>query len=896
MSDPKFNPEKGQAVVISLPRYHDQGHTSLVICLKICCDENKEIAGVSGKPTRLYDGDGSHIWSNEKLIDNNIQVGSIISYRLHKSYKNRRYLSNTGKKLETSKVLSLLHFKDDKRQLPGRVVCRSIKDAFSDAVITESKEVCQTSKTPFSCCLISISRAYVVGFRIVIVTQLGEEVNLSNHSVIHGPNLTEPIILPVQDPVSEEDVGDVVLVGFESEPAENGTYQAFCEGILLRTAQSTQVHTEGILPGDQDMSDMSVGSSSSAYMSHLSVASLSPGSPDEKQLKPSKVSIGPEALSEGAIKTETGSMDQMESASHYKSESRIKVELSHDRLETVSGTTLGDKSERCEVSERGGVWKLQEIQAAACITFPQNAVTKPVLFMCTLWGSTTNFPPLKKDEALVSRVIVLDYDDALNSNFTGDFDKEVTVALSHSASNLEGYEVVVRELIDPDNNDWKDLKTTNVWKALDVQQDPSSKPRVPFAEAKVTCCSAFAVICRLKSYTFSTNDKGTCDFTCKVQEYPDVSVTIPASVVHENRDFLLTLKVQEIPRQWFDDSGITAGPVLHITCSPAIHLGEPATITMPLWLQTDKVDFAEYSSKNVRVLVNSDEESSDWNEITDQLPRPADLTNGVVTFQATHFTRFSAWLEKITSLNVESLASRLTNRQPLEASFFACLCSTGCPGSSQLRFCCYPYDHDLEVRKSICSTYEVLRYGDTDSSEPLCHGDVIFVSLRNGLDLSEGTSKERLKLRFRADKKFVSDVVVRDPCGVVPEIEFFKHLDEKPPRDKWLCGLSIVHPNTQTLNRQRQPVKDGNPSVDELEVLSTRLGDNWEKLGRRLGFDQPELTAFERENARLSDRAYRMLMSWKQREGYDATYQVLYDALIHDLVACRLLAEEFCCT
>ncbi|KAL9978331.1 hypothetical protein ACROYT_G015831 [Oculina patagonica] len=319
MSDPKFNPEKGQAVVISLPRYHDQGHTSLVICLKICCDENKEIAGVSGKPTRLYDGDGSHIWSNEKLIDNNIQVGSIISYRLHKSYKNRRYLSNTGKKLETSKVLSLLHFKDDKRQLPGRVVCRSIKDAFSDAVITESKEVCQTSKTPFSCCLISISRAYVVGFRIVIVTQL--------------------------DPVSEEDVGDVVLVGFESEPAENGTYQAFCEGILLRTAQSTQVHTEGILPGDQDMSDMSVGSSSSAYMSHLSVASLSPGSPDEKQLKPSKVSIGPEALSEGAIKTETGSMDQMESASHYKSESRIKVELSHDRLETVSGTTLGDKSE-----------------------------------------------------------------------------------------------------------------------------------------------------------------------------------------------------------------------------------------------------------------------------------------------------------------------------------------------------------------------------------------------------------------------------------------------------------------------------------------------------------------------------------------------------------------------
>ncbi len=118
---------------------------------------------------------------------------------------------------------------------------------------------------------------------------------------------------------------------------------------------------------------------------------------------------------------------------------------------------------RYEVSERGGVWKLQEIQAAACITFPQNAVTKPVLFKCTLWDSSTHFPPLKKGEALVSSVMELTCDDSLSSNFTGDFDKEVTVALSHSASNLKGYEVVIRELVDSDNNDWRDLETTNIW-------------------------------------------------------------------------------------------------------------------------------------------------------------------------------------------------------------------------------------------------------------------------------------------------------------------------------------------------------------------------------------------------------------------------------------------------
>ncbi len=92
-------------------------------------------------------------------------------------------------------------------------------------------------------------------------------------------------------------------------------------------------------------------------------------------------------------------------------------------------------------------------------------MTKPVLLRCTLWQSTTNFPPLKKDEALVSSVIVLTYDDPLSSSFTGDFDEEVTVALSHSACNLKGYEVVIRELVDSDNSEWRDLETTNIWKA-----------------------------------------------------------------------------------------------------------------------------------------------------------------------------------------------------------------------------------------------------------------------------------------------------------------------------------------------------------------------------------------------------------------------------------------------
>ena len=100
------------------------------------------------------------------------------------------------------------------------------------------------------------------------------------------------------------------------------------------------------------------------------------------------------------------------------------------------------------------------------------------------------------------------------------------------------------------------------------------------------------------------------------------------------------MQVQEIPQQWFDDHEII-GPVLHIACSPAIEFVEPAIITLPTSLQADENVRAEASFKNahVRLLMNSDEESSQWTEITDQLPRPADLTNGVITFQVTHLTR-----------------------------------------------------------------------------------------------------------------------------------------------------------------------------------------------------------------------------------------------------------------
>ena len=89
-------------------------------------------------------------------------------------------------------------------------------------------------------------------------------------------------------------------------------------------------------------------------------------------------------------------------------------------------------------------------------------------------------------------------------------------------------------------------------------------------------------------------------------------------------------------------------------------------------------------------------------------------------------------------------------------------------------------------------------------------------------------------------------------------------------------------------------MKAGSPSDDDLEELAYMLYDNWERLGRRLGFDQATMTVLDKENAKVSEKALRMLIHWRLRMGSHGTYQVLYDALCHKLVNCKRIAQEIC--
>ena len=90
-------------------------------------------------------------------------------------------------------------------------------------------------------------------------------------------------------------------------------------------------------------------------------------------------------------------------------------------------------------------------------------------------------------------------------------------------------------------------------------------------------------------------------------------------------------------------------------------------------------------------------------------------------------------------------------------------------------------------------------------------------------------------------------------------------------------------------------VKEGSPTETEIEELAERIGEKWRKLGRRLEFHESKLTAFHKNNEEYVEKAYAMLLEWKQRDGTSgATYLTLKEALCHHLVNRTDLAEKFC--
>ena len=76
--------------------------------------------------------------------------------------------------------------------------------------------------------------------------------------------------------------------------------------------------------------------------------------------------------------------------------------------------------------------------------------------------------------------------------------------------------------------------------------------------------------------------------------------------------------------------------------------------------------------------------------------------------------------------------------------------------------------------------------------------------------------------------------------------------------------------------------------------MSKKLESEWKALARRLKFERGDITSFEVESRRHSDKVFKMLCEWKYSKGWQATYSVLYSALSHEFVGRKDLAETFC--
>ena len=98
------------------------------------------------------------------------------------------------------------------------------------------------------------------------------------------------------------------------------------------------------------------------------------------------------------------------------------------------------------VTRAGTIWNLK--QGAAYLIFPPDAVSEPTSIVVNKWKCSACSPPLQEHEAVVSNVIEISTKacEALK------FNVEVTLFLCHSAADLQGYELILRRLV---NNEWK---------------------------------------------------------------------------------------------------------------------------------------------------------------------------------------------------------------------------------------------------------------------------------------------------------------------------------------------------------------------------------------------------------------------------------------------------------
>ena len=88
--------------------------------------------------------------------------------------------------------------------------------------------------------------------------------------------------------------------------------------------------------------------------------------------------------------------------------------------------------------------------------FPADAVSEPTSIVVQKKKNSTFSPPLQEHEAVTSNVIEL----SAMTRQGLKFNTKVKLSLSHSGTDLLGYELVIKKQIDKETNFWEEVDGT----------------------------------------------------------------------------------------------------------------------------------------------------------------------------------------------------------------------------------------------------------------------------------------------------------------------------------------------------------------------------------------------------------------------------------------------------
>ena len=90
------------------------------------------------------------------------------------------------------------------------------------------------------------------------------------------------------------------------------------------------------------------------------------------------------------------------------------------------------------------------------VMFPPNAVSEPTSIVVHKWKHNVCSPPLQEHETITSNVIEL----SAMARQGLKFNTKVKLSLSHSGTDLRGYELVIKKQIDKETNIWEEVDGT----------------------------------------------------------------------------------------------------------------------------------------------------------------------------------------------------------------------------------------------------------------------------------------------------------------------------------------------------------------------------------------------------------------------------------------------------